>query len=30
MFGSFLRPDRVTCGDFPEIDEFASSDEDEI
>ena len=30
MHGSFCRPDRVTCGEeFTEIDEFASSSEDE-
>lgn len=30
MHGSFCRPDRVICGDeFTEIDEFASSSEDE-
>ena len=30
MHGSFCRPDRVTCGDeFTEIDEFATSSEDE-
>jgi tubulin-folding cofactor B len=31
--GGFVRPDKVTAGDFPPIDEFASSDlgsEDEI
>lgn len=29
-YGSFLRPDKVRAGDFPEIDELALSDEDEI
>jgi tubulin-folding cofactor B len=30
MHGSFCRPDRVICGnEFTEIDEFASSSEDE-
>lgn len=29
-YGSFLRPDKVMAGDFPEIDEFRFSDEDEI
>jgi tubulin-folding cofactor B len=31
--GGFVRPDKVTAGDFPPVDEFASSDlgsEDEI
>jgi hypothetical protein len=27
--GTFVRPDRVVVGDYPEIDEFASEDEDE-
>ncbi|CAL8462895.1 g2429 [Coccomyxa elongata] len=29
-YGSFLRPNKVNPGDFPEIDEFRFSDEDEI
>lgn len=29
-YGSFLRPDKVNAGDFPEINEFQFSDEDEI
>lgn len=29
-YGSLVRPDRVACGDFPEIDEFADDEPDEI
>jgi|TARA_B100001142_G_scaffold321183_1_gene367433 tubulin-specific chaperone B len=29
-YGSFQRPSNVTCGDYPVVDEFAFSDEDEI
>ena len=29
-YGSLLRPDKVKAGDYPEIDEFRFSDEDEI
>ena len=29
-YGSFQRPSNVTCGDYPVVDEFAFSDEDEM
>lgn len=29
-YGSFQRPDKVSAGDYPEIDEFKFSDDDEI
>ena len=29
-YGSFLRPDKVQAGDYPEIDEFRFSSEDEL
>ena len=29
-YGCFARPAKVTCGDFPEIDEFASDSEEEL
>ena len=28
-FGGFLRPDKVTVGDFPEIDDLFDSDDDD-
>ena len=29
-YACFARPDKVTCGDFPEIDEFASDSDEEL
>ena len=29
-YGSLLRPDKVKAGDYPEVDDFRFSDEDEI